>query len=169
MTMTANQPTTVQPIPAGFHTITPSLIVAGAADAIDFYKRAFGAEEIDRAPSPDGSKIMHATIKIGDSRLMLADEFPEWGCKGPGSFGGTPATMHLYVEDADAIFSQAVEAGATVTMPINDAFWGDRYGQIVDPFGHAWSIATHKRDVTEEEMAQAMASMGDGCGAADGQ
>jgi len=160
--MTVDAPT-VQPIPTGFHSITPCIIIDGAAEAIEFYKRAFNAVELDRAASPDGSKIMHATIQIGDSRIMLNDEFPEMNCKGPRAFGGSPASLHVYVEDADVIFEQAVAAGATVTMPIGDMFWGDRYARIVDPFGHTWSIATHQRDVTEAEMVEAMKSMGE-CG-----
>ena len=155
MTMTADQPA-VRAIPEGFHSVTPSLIVHAAAEAIEFYKRAFGAVELDRAPSPDGTKIMHATIQIGDSRIMLSDEFPEMGCKSPRSLGGTPASLHLYVEDADAVFEQAVAAGATVSMPIGDMFWGDRYGRVLDPYGHDWAIASHKRDVTMDEAMQAM-------------
>jgi uncharacterized glyoxalase superfamily protein PhnB len=160
MTMTAPDRAT-RPIPEGFHTVTPSLIVHAAAEAIEFYARAFGAEEIDRATTPDGQKIMHATIQIGDSRVMLADEFPEWGCRGPKAIGGTPLSLHLYVEDADALFEQAVAAGATVTMPIADAFWGDRYGRLLDPYGHDWGIATRTRDVSPDEAQRAMEAMGD--------
>src|SRR5215212_6352684 len=123
MTMTIDRPA-VRPIPEGFHTVTPSLIVHAAAEAIEFYKRAFGAVELDRASSPDGQKIMHATIQIGDSRIMLNDEFPEMNCKGPHALGGSPASMHLYVEDADVFFERAVAAGATISMPISDMFWG---------------------------------------------
>jgi PhnB protein len=144
----------VEPIPSGFHTLTPHLVVKGASQAIEFYKKAFGAEEIGRAPSPDGKSIMHAELKIGDSRLMLVDEFPEMDCRGPQSIGGTPVTIHMYVKDADAAFSRAVAAGAQVRMPLADMFWGDRYGVLTDPFGHAWSIATHKEDVTPEEAAK---------------
>ena len=158
MTMTA--PERVAPaIPAGFHSITPCIVVAGAAEAIELYKRAFGAVEIDRATSPDGQKIMHATIQIGDSRIMLNDEFPEMNCKGPLSLGGTPSSLYLYVEDADAVFAQAIAAGCTVTMPIADQFWGDRYGRLADPFGHDWSIATHKRDMSTEEAMEAMKAL----------
>jgi uncharacterized glyoxalase superfamily protein PhnB len=142
----------VRPIPEGFHTLTPSLTVHNATEAIEFYKRAFGAEELSRAPAPDGRRIWHAELKIGDSRLMLNDEFPEMGGgRGPRSLGGTATSLHLYVRDADAVFKRAVEAGATVSMPIMDAFWGDRYGKVTDPFGHEWGIATHKEDVSEEE------------------
>lgn len=149
--------TAVQPIPQGMHTITPHLTCAGAADAIEFYKKAFGAVEMGRMPGPDG-KIMHAQLKIGDSPVMLVDEFPEWGGKGPKTLNGTPVTIHMYVPDADAVFKRAVEAGATVKMEMADMFWGDRYGVLIDPFGHSWSIATHIKDMTPEEMAQAMKS-----------
>lgn len=155
----------VAPIPEGFHTITPSLTFNDAAGAIEFYKTAFGATEIDRALGPDGVKIMHATIQIGNSRLMLNDAFPEMGAPGPFVVGGGSVTLHLYVEDADAVFAQAVAAGATPLMPIVDGFWGDRYGQFKDPYGFEWSIATHVRDVTEAEIAAAMAKMSEmGCG-----
>ena len=147
----------VQAIPQGMHTITPHLTCAGAADAIEFYKKAFGAVEGGRMPGPDG-KIMHAQIKIGDSTVMLVDEFPEWGNKGPKMLNGTPVTIHMYLPDADAVFKRAVEAGATVKMEMADAFWGDRYGVLIDPFGHQWSLATHIKDMTPEEMAQAMKS-----------
>jgi PhnB protein len=142
----------VRPIPEGYHTLTPHIVVKGAAQAIDFYKKAFGAKEIGRMPGPDGKSIIHADIVIGDSHLMLVDEFPEMNCFGPQSVGGSPVTIHLYVEDADAFFKQAVAAGAQERMPLADMFWGDRYGQITDPFGHTWSIATHKEDLTTEEM-----------------
>ena len=148
----------VKPIPDGMHSLTPHLVCAGAADAIGFYKKAFNAVEIARLPGPDG-KLMHAMVRIGDSMLMLVDEVPEWQSLGPKSLKGSPVTIHMYVEDADATFAQALAAGATVRMPIDDAFWGDRYGQVDDPFGHHWSIATHKRDVTPEEMSQAMSKM----------
>jgi PhnB protein len=144
----------VKPIPEGMHSVTPHLVCAGAADAIEFYKQAFGAIERGRMPGPDG-KVMHAQIKIGDSHIMLADEFPDFGSLGPKSLGGTPVTIHLYVPDADAVFQRALDAGATVKMPIGDMFWGDRYGILTDPFGHSWSIATHMKDMTPEQMAQA--------------
>src|SRR5689334_9735888 len=168
MAMTIEKPA-VSPIPEGFHTITPSLTVHAAAEAIEFYKRAFGAVEIDRATSPDGTKIMHATIQIGDSRIMLNDEFPEMNCKGPLALGGAPTSLFVYVEDADALFSQAVAAGVTVTMPLADMFWGDRFGSVTDPYGHNWSIATRKRDVSIEEAMQAMQELGDGCASEGGQ
>lgn len=155
------------PIPEGFHTITPHLVVKGASEAIVFYKRAFGAEELGRMPfpGPDGQvKIGHAELRIGDSRLFLADEFPGQGATGP--VGGSPVTIHLYVTDADTAFERAVAAGATVTMPLADMFWGDRYGQLVDPFGHHWSIAAHLEDLTPEQMQERMAAAfgGSPCG-----
>jgi len=147
-----------QPIPQGFGTITPHLIIKDAAKAIDFYKKAFGAEELVRMPTPDG-RLMHACLQIGTSRIMLCDEFPEHGCGGlsPQTIGKAHATMHLFVEDADKSFKRAVDAGATVAMPLQDMFWGDRYGTVVDPFGQPWSIATHKEDLTPEEMKERMA------------
>jgi PhnB protein len=144
--------------PAGAHSVTPHLVCAGAADAIEFYKKAFNATEEIRMPGGAG-KLMHAAIKIGDSTVMLADEFPDWGSFGPKSLKGSPVVIHLYVEDADAFVKQAVAAGATIKMPVADMFWGDRYGQIEDPFGHRWSIGTHVRDVTPAEMQEAMKKM----------
>lgn len=147
-------------IPEGFHTLTPHLVVRGAADALEFYKKAFGAEEIHRMPGPDG-KLMHAELKIGNSMLMLADEFPEWGSKGPESIGGSPVVLSLYVEDCDTVYNQAVEAGATVRMPLADQFWGDRYGQLTDPFGHIWGVCTNIKELTPEEINEAAkAAMG---------
>ncbi len=145
------------PIPAGFHAITPHLIINGAAEAIDFYKRAFGAKEISRMPfpGPNGElKVGHAELLIGDSKLFLADAFPQYGGFGPGET--SPVTIHLYVTDVDAAFAQAVGAGAKVTMPVMDMFWGDRYGKLVDPFGHHWSIAEHLEDLTPEQMQERM-------------
>lgn len=147
------------PIPAGHHSITPHLVVKGASEAIDFYGKAFGAQELCRMPmpGPDGTvKIGHAELQVGTSRLFLADEFPEYGSVGPQ--GGSPVVIHLYVEDADAAFNQAVAAGATVVMPLMDMFWGDRYGKLVDPFGHHWSIAEHLQDLTPEQMMEGMAA-----------
>ena len=146
----------VDPIPQGMHSLTPHLVCAGAAEAIEFYKRAFDAVELGRMPGPDG-KLMHAIVKIGDSTLMLVDEFPQFGSVGPKALKGSPVTIHLYVKDVDATVKQAESAGAKVTMPVADMFWGDRYGRLEDPFGHQWSVATHTRDVTPEEMKQAMA------------
>jgi PhnB protein len=145
----------VKPIPEGFHSVTPHLTVEGAAAAIDFYKKAFGAIELGRMPAQDGKRVMHAMIRIGDSIVMLNDAFPELGSKGPKALGGTPATVHLYVEDCDKVFAQALAAGATVAMPMADMFWGDRYGSVLDPFGHRLAIATKKKDMTPAEMAVA--------------
>jgi PhnB protein len=147
-----------KPVPQGMHSVTPHLICAGAADAIEFYKKAFGAVEVARLPGP-GGKLMHAMIRIGDSAVMLVDEMPEWGALGPKSLKGSPVTVHLYVENADATIERAVKAGAKVTMPLADQFWGDRYGKLEDPFGHHWSVATHVRDVSTEEMQRAMQAM----------
>jgi len=149
----------VKPVPEGMHTLTPHLVCAGAADAIEFYKKAFNATEMGRMPGPDG-RLMHAMIRIGDSSLMLVDEMPEWHALGPKSLKGSPVTIHLYVEDVDACVKRAVAAGAKITMPVDDMFWGDRYGKLEDPFGHHWSVATHIRDVSPEEMKQAMQKMG---------
>ena len=143
----------VKPVPDGYHTVTPHLVVRDAAKAIEFYKNAFGAKEAFRMPGPDG-KLMHAEIQIGDSMVMLADEFPEYGTKSPQALGGSPVNILLYVENADKVFQQAVAAGATVTMPLADQFWGDRYGKLADPFSHQWSVATHIEDVAPEEMAK---------------
>ena len=142
-----------KPIPDGYHTATPYLIVGGAGNAIEFYKKAFGATELFRFPTPDG-KIGHAEIKIGDSPIMLADEYPEMGYKGPQSLGGSPVSIMIYVEDVDTIFNQAVAAGATVKEGVSDKFYGDRMGTVTDPFGHVWHVATHKEDVSLEEMQE---------------
>jgi uncharacterized glyoxalase superfamily protein PhnB len=144
----------VKPIPSGMHTLTPHLIVKGASKAIEFYKKAFGAEEVGCMNAPDGKTVMHADLKIGDSHVFLADEFPEMDCRGPQSIGGSPVTIHMYVEDVDAAFGKAVAAGAQVKMPLADMFWGDRYGALKDPFGHCWSLATHKKDLTPEQIRQ---------------
>jgi PhnB protein len=141
----------VKPIPEGYHSVTPYLIVKGAAQAIAFYEQAFAAEELYRMPMPDG-RIGHAELRIGDSRIMLADEHPDVGALSPGSVGGTPVTIHLYVEDVDATFARATAAGARVTRPVADQFYGDRLGVLTDPFGHVWSVATHREDVPEEEL-----------------
>ena len=153
----------VKPIPEGYHSVTPYLAVEDASKAIEFYKEAFGAEELMRMPGPDG-KIAHATIQIGDSKVMLSDPFDQSTVRPPAERGGPTGSIFLYVEDVDATFEQATDAGAEVTMPLDDMFWGDRFGSITDPFGHVWSLATHKEDLTEEEMAErgkaAMAEMG---------
>jgi len=149
----------VKPIPDGMHSVTPHLICAGASDAIEFYKKAFNAVEVVRLPGPQG-RLMHAMIRIGDSAVMLVDEMPEWGALGPNSLKGSPVTIHLYVENVDAFVKRAVDAGAKITMPVADMFWGDRYGKLEDPFGHHWSVATHIRDVSPDEMMQEMKKMG---------
>jgi PhnB protein len=148
----------VKPIPDGMHTITPHLVCAGAAEAIEFYKKAFNAVEEGRLPAPNG-KLMHAVVRIEGSAVMLVDEMPEWGALGPKALKGSPVTIHLYVEDVDAVVAQAVAAGAKVTMPVADMFWGDRYGQLQDPFGHSWSVATHTRDLSPQEIREGMAKM----------
>jgi PhnB protein len=146
------------PIPDGMHSVTPHLICAGASDAIEFYKKAFNAAELSRLPGA-GGKLMHASIRIGDSTIMLVDESPEWGMLGPKARNGSSVYIHLYVDDVDAFTARAVAAGATLTMPVTDMFWGDRYGQLDDPFGHRWSVATHVHDVTPAEMRDAMQAM----------
>ena len=148
----------VKPIPDGYHTATPYLIIRGAAAALDFYKKAFGATELMRFDAPDG-RIGHAEIQIGDSRVMFGDENPEFGNKSPQTLGGTPCGLCLYVPDCDAVFAKALAAGATVMKPMADQFYGDRSGTVIDPFGHAWTIATHKEDVSLEEMQARMAAM----------
>jgi uncharacterized glyoxalase superfamily protein PhnB len=154
----------VKPIPDGCDTLIPHLVVKGASEAIEFYKKAFGAVEVSRAPGPDGKSLMHAELMLGGSRLFLVDEFPEMNCRAPQSLGGTPVTIHMFVEDVDAAFAKAVAAGAQVRMPLADMFWGDRYGTLADPFGHAWSLATHREDLTGDEIAKrAQAAFAD-CG-----
>jgi PhnB protein len=140
-----------QAIPKGFHTITPSLIVAGAAKAIDFYKKALGAEEVMRFPGPDG-RIMYAELRIGDSPLMLGDEMPEQGAKGPKSYGGTPVSFFLYTENVDAAWKRAVDAGGKPIMPLDNQFWGDRAGCFEDPAGHQWWLAQRIKDMTVDEL-----------------
>jgi PhnB protein len=148
----------VKPIPEGQHTLTPHLVVRGAGKAIDFYKKAFGAKEKSRMVGPDGKSILHAEIQIGDSWIYLVDEMPEMGARSPQALGGTTVSIHVYVEDADAVFNQAVVAGAKAEMPLADMFWGDRFGKLTDPFGHEWTVATHKEDVTPEEMKKRAAA-----------
>ena len=156
-----------KPIPDGYHSVTPYLIINGASAALDYYKRAFGATELFRMPAPEG-KIGHAEIKIGDSPIMLADEFPEMGYKSPQSLGGSPVSIMIYVEDVDAVFKQAIAAGGKEQRPVKDQFYGDRSGTVEDPFGHVWHVATHKEDVSSEEMerrAKAHAAAATGGGA----
>lgn len=148
----------VKPIPDKYHSITPYLIIKGAAAAIDFYKQAFGAVELFRMPQPDG-RIGHAELKIGDSVIMLADEYPEMQIVGPKTLGNSSVGILLYVDDADAVFGKALSLGASVNKPLTDQFYGDRSGTVVDPFGHKWTIATHKEDVSEEEMQRRLAAL----------
>lgn len=144
-----------KPIPDGFGTVTVSLIVKDAASAIDFYKKAFGAQELFRFPGPDGRTIMHAQIKIGNTILMLSDEMPQINCLSPQTLGGPGVSLYMYVEDADSTYGQAVAAGAKPIMPMMDTFWGDRFGNVQDPSGHIWGIATHKMDLPIEQMLKA--------------
>ena len=156
----------IKPVPEGYHTVTPSLVVRKASKAIEFYKRAFGAAEVCCMRGRDGESVMHAELKIGDSIIFLCDESPQMGARGPESLGGTPVTIHLYVPDVDALFKQAVDAGARVEMPPKDMFWGDRFGMLSDPFGHRWSLGSHIEDVSPEECERraAAAFAEKGCG-----
>jgi PhnB protein len=153
----------VNPIPEGYHSLTPYLAVEDASKAIEFYREAFGAEELLRMPASDG-KIAHAELQFGNSKLMLSDPMPESKVLPPSERGGSTASIFMYVDDCDATFEQAQRAGATVESELQDMFWGDRFGSLIDPFGHLWSIATHKEDLSDEEMAErskaAMAEMG---------
>ncbi|MCB9865851.1 MAG: VOC family protein [Phycisphaerales bacterium] len=158
-----------KPVPEGFSTVSAHLMVKGADAALAFYKKAFGAEEVMRMPGPDGKTVMHAELRIGDSTVMLCDEWPgPGGCKAPATLHGTTVTIHLYVNDCDKVFAQAVEAGAKVEMPLMDTFWGDRYGKLSDPYGHHWGVATHKQDLTPEQIQQGaeefMKNMAGKCG-----
>lgn len=141
------------------NTVTPHLVCKDAARAVEFYKKAFGAEELFRMNTPDGKKVLHVSLRIGNSAIMLAEEAPDWGSLGPETLNGTTVSMHLYVNDADSAFDQAVKAGATIKMPLADMFWGDRYGLLSDPFGHVWAVATHVRDVSLEEMKEGAKAM----------
>lgn len=147
----------VKPIPDGYHSVTPYLIVRGGTRAIDYYTKAFGATELMRLDAP-GGLLGHAEIKIGDSTVMLADENPEWGAKSPDTYGGSSVHLMIYVEDCDTVFKRAIAAGAKETRPLKDQFYGDRSGSLTDPFGHSWTIATHKEDVSEDEMKRRMAA-----------
>jgi PhnB protein len=144
-----------KPVPDGYHTLTPFLTVRDAVKAIEFYKQAFGAEERGIMKGPDG-KVMHAELKIGDSIIMLSDEFPAFNCLSPQAIGGSSIGLHIYLDGVDAAFDRAVKAGAEVEMPVMDQFWGDRYGKLKDPFGHKWSIATHTKDLSMDEMKKGM-------------
>ena len=143
-----------QPIPAGFHTVTPALIVRNAAEAIEFYKKALGAAETMRSKGPDG-KIMHAELTIGDSKVFVSDENLAMGCKSPQTLGGNASSLYLYVEDVDKAFQRAVEAGGKATMPVTAMFWGDRFGNFADPYGHNWGLSTHTQDMSKEEIEEA--------------
>ncbi len=146
-------------IPEGFSSLTAHLVCRDAVEAIEFYQAAFGAEEMGRMLTPDGKTLVHASLRIGDSMLMLVDENPDWECPAPQTLGGSPVAIHLYVEDADAAVERAVKAGGRVTMPLVDAFWGDRFDKLEDPYGHSWSVATHIRDVSPEELEAAAREM----------
>jgi PhnB protein len=152
--MTSN----VKPVPEGYHTVTPYLIIDGAASALEFYKRVFGAKELMRLASPNGT-IGHAEIRIGDSLIMLADEHPQMGYRGPKTLGGTPVSIHLYVDDVDFVVARAIDAGAKALREVQDQFYGDRSGTLVDPFGHVWTISTHKEDLSEEEIRKRAAAL----------
>jgi PhnB protein len=147
----------VKPIPDGYNTITPYLSIKGAAEAIEFYRKAFGATEVMRMAQPDG-RVGHAELKIGDSKFMLADEFPDMDFRGPHSLGGTPVHLHMYVEDVDAVVDRALAAGAKLARPVQDQFYGDRSGSVTDPYGHVWHVATHKEDLSMEEMRRRAAA-----------
>lgn len=147
----------VKPVPDGYHTVTPYLVVRDAAAAIAFYAKAFGAEELFRMPGP-GGVVMHAELKLGDSIVMLGEESPQMGTSAPQTIGGSPVSLMVYLNDVDASFARAAQAGCTVEMPPTDMFWGDRYGKLQDPFGHHWSLATHQEDVSPEDMAKRMAA-----------
>jgi PhnB protein len=141
-------------IPPGYHTVTPSLVVKGGKRALEFYEKAFGAKMLGTMYMPDGETVMHAEFQIGDSIIMLGEESPEMGAVSPQTLGGTPASLNLYVEDCDALYKQALTAGATSKMEPADMFWGDRYCKVTDPFGHSWGILTHKEDVSEQDMGK---------------
>lgn len=153
----------VNPIPENARTVTPHLVIRGASEALAFYAKAFGAEELFRIPGPDGNGVMHGEMRIGDSLVYVVDEMPQMvkDFPSPQTAGGSAVGIHLYVEDCDAVFARALAAGAETVMPLQDTFWGDRYGILRDPFGHRWSIATHVRDVTPDDIAKAMAEFGD--------
>jgi len=150
----ASAPRRVKPVPDGFHSVTPYLTVQGAAAALEFYARAFGARELMRMPGPDGTSLAHAEMRIGDSIVMLSDAAPGTGTAAPPSLGAATGSLFVYVRDVDAAFKRAVDAGAKVAMPLTDMFWGDRFGRLVDPFGHHWGLATHTEDVPPRELAK---------------
>ncbi len=145
----------VSPIPKEYHSLTPSIVVKNCAEALEFYKKAFGAKERGRHYLPDGKTVMHAELKIGDSVLMLSDEMPQMQCLSPQTVGGASSSLYVYVSNVDRVFDQALKAGATPTMPVMDAFWGDRMGALTDPYGHMWSFATRKKNLTKKQMEKA--------------
>lgn len=147
----------VKAVPDGFGTVSTYLVVKDSGQALEFYRKAFGAEPGMRMATPDGKMTVHAQMRIGDSTVMLTDENPQWNMKSAHTLGGSPASLHLYVEDADSLFERAVRAGCEVVYPMNDAFWGDRYGKVKDPYGHEWGIATHKEDLSPEEIGRRQA------------
>ena len=157
----------INPIPEGFHSVTPHLVVRGASEAIDYYKKVFGAVERFRMPGPDGKLIMHAELMIGDSIIFLCDEFPNMELKSPPALHGSPVSIHLYVDDVDEVFNRAVSAGGKATMPLQNMFWGDRFGEIEDPFGHHWSMASRVEELSPEEIERRGAEAG--CGQAAGE
>lgn len=160
----ARKPAKTPPVPRGFHTVTPYLVIDGAAQALEFYKKAFGAKELERQPVP-GGKLMHARVKIGDSIVMMSDEFPGSGAKAPSNIGTSTVTLHIYAKNVDKLWQQALDAGAKSTMPLDNQFWGERYGQLSDPFGHRWSISARVKMIRkemEEKQKQAMAMFGQG-------
>jgi PhnB protein len=152
-------PSPVKRVPEGQHTVSPHLTVRDGVQIIEFYKQAFGAKEVRRSLAPDGKSLLHAEIQIGDSRIFLNDEFPQMNMACPLARGGTSVVIHLYVEDVDSLYRQAVDAGAKVIMPLADQFWGDRYAVVEDPSGHYWSMASHVQDMTQEQMKKASAEM----------
>jgi PhnB protein len=157
--------TNINPTPEGYHSVTPYLFIKGAAGAIEFYKNVFGATEVMRMPGPNG-QIMHAELKIGDSKIMLSDENPQMGALSPQTIGGTASGLNVYIADVDVVVQKAVDAGAKLVRPVKDQFYGDRSGSIIDPFGHMWSVATHVEDVSPEEMSKrAAAAMSQAAGA----
>ena len=148
----------VEPIPQGYHTVTAALTIRGAGKAIEFYKKAFGAQVLDRVDGPDGKSVMHAALQIGDSRIFVADEMPGMGCRSPETLGGTTSSIYLYVRDADGVVRKAVDSGATLKKPVENAFWGDRFGSIADPFGYVWDVATHVEEVSPDELRKRAAA-----------
>ncbi len=148
----------VAPVPEGYHTVTPALTIRGAGKAIEFYKKAFGAQVLDRVDGPDGKSVMHAALQIGDSRIFLGDEMPGMACRSPETLGGTTSSIYLYVKDADSVVKRAIDAGATLKKPVENMFWGDRFGSVADPFGYVWDVATRVEEVSPEELRKRAAA-----------